>query len=130
MRIVGVAFILFILTGCIPRYATTRPHLEVDVRDPQGEPIPTAVMQLVTFTSHGLPSEEKFVADEQGHIAVARKSEWSPLVFFIHGMVFYHWQWCINAPGFSAAKGTPQTLDKPIILQRSASPTICNEFAK
>ncbi|ALB62070.1 FIG00554922: hypothetical protein [Cronobacter condimenti 1330] len=116
-----------LLSGCVPRYATHRPALEVDVQNEQGKPVPHATLWLYTHRSPPgyYPPPEKFTADDNGHISVSRVSEWENMIFFLHGTMIYSWQWCIEAPGYMPRKGNAEVLDEPVKLFKTRAPAGC-----
>lgn len=115
------------LSGCIPRYATIRPHYDVDVLNPAGEPISTAMMWLNTGRSPPgyYPPPEQFHADAQGHIEVKKKSQWEKIIFFMHGTNFYSWGWCIEAPGYVPQSGEGDEINSPVILKPATQVLRC-----
>ncbi|GEM_PF-625652 len=117
------------LSGCIPRYATIRPHYEVDVRNPAGEPLPTAMMWVSTGRSPPgyYPAPEEFRADRQGHIDVEKKSQWENMIFFLHGTNFYSWGWCIEAPGYLPRSGRGDEIVSPVILTPTTQDLRCRQ---
>lgn len=116
-----------LLSGCIPRYATVRPALDVQVKNDQNEPVADATMWLLTqrMPPGYYPPAEKFSSDAQGRIRVERKSQWETLIFFLHGVNFYSWRWCIEAPGYHFVEGENDRFSEAVILQRAATPSRC-----
>lgn len=128
-RIICAFCIALMLSGCIPRYATLRPHYEVDVRNAAGEPISTAMMWVSTGRSPPgyYPPPEAFRADRRGHIDVEKKAQWENMIFFLHGTNFYSWGWCIEAPGYVPQKGQGDEIESPVILKPTTQDLRCRQ---
>ncbi|EOC1299927.1 hypothetical protein ACR2RQ_001911 [Cronobacter dublinensis] len=120
-------FAAVLLSGCVPRYATHRPALEMDIQNEQGEPVPRATLWLQTHRSPPgyYPPPEKFTADENGHISVSRVSEWENMIFFLHGTMIYSWSWCVEAPGYLPREGGVESLRPPVKLFKARTPERC-----
>ncbi|NCH59015.1 hypothetical protein [Cronobacter dublinensis] len=120
-------FAAVLLSGCVPRYATHRPALEMDIQNEQGEPVPHATLWLQTHRSPPgyYPQPEKFTADENGHISVSRVSEWENMIFFLHGTMIYSWSWCVEAPGYLPREGGVESLRPPVKLFKARTPERC-----
>ncbi|EKK4081959.1 hypothetical protein SNN58_003018 [Cronobacter dublinensis] len=120
-------FAAVLLSGCVPRYATHRPALEMDIQNEQGEPVPHATLWLQTQRSPPgyYPPPEKFTADENGHISVSRVSEWENMIFFLHGTMIYSWSWCVEAPGYLPREGGVESLRPPVKLFKARTPERC-----
>lgn len=120
-------FAAVLLSGCVPRYATHRPALEMDIQNEQGEPVPHATLWLQTHRSPPgyYPPPEKFTADEKGHISVSRVSEWENMIFFLHGTMIYSWSWCVEAPGYLPREGGVESLRPPVKLFKARMPERC-----
>ncbi|EOE6860221.1 hypothetical protein ACMS1V_001829 [Cronobacter dublinensis] len=121
-------FAAVLLSGCVPRYATHRPALEMDIQNEQGEPVPHATLWLQTQRSPPgyYPPPEKFTADENGHISVSRVSEWENMIFFLHGTMIYSWSWCVEAPGYLPREGGVESLRPPVKLFKARTPERCS----
>ncbi|EKY3243539.1 hypothetical protein RBA21_000872 [Cronobacter dublinensis] len=121
-------FAAVLLSGCVPRYATHRPALEMDIQNEQGEPVPHATLWLQTHRSPAgyYPPPEKFTADENGHISVSRVSEWENMIFFLHGTMIYSWSWCVEAPGYLPREGGVESLRPPVKLFKARTPERCH----
>ncbi|WP_038888309.1 hypothetical protein [Cronobacter dublinensis] len=120
-------FAAVLLSGCVPRYATHRPAVEMDIQNEQGEPVPHATLWLQTHRSPPgyYPPPEKFTADENGHISVSRVSEWENMIFFLHGTMIYSWSWCVDAPGYLPREGGVESLRPPVKLFKARTPERC-----
>lgn len=121
--------LLLVLTGCVPRYATIRPHYEVDVRNASGEALSNATMWVITTSMPppGIgPLVAKFDADAQGHISVEKQSQWETIIFFLHGTNFYSFYWCVEAPGYFPRSGSSESINSPLILNPARQPTRCD----
>ncbi|EOY5421350.1 hypothetical protein ACP6O2_001489 [Cronobacter dublinensis] len=120
-------FATVLLSGCVPRYATHRPALEMDIQNEQGERVPHATLWLQTHRSPPgyYPPPEKFTADENGHISVSRVSEWENMIFFLHGTMIYSWSWCVEAPGYLPREGGVESLRPPVKLFKARTPERC-----
>ncbi len=130
-RILYSLSLLLLLSGCVPRYAMLRPHYEVDVRNPNGEPVSSATLWVRTLRSPPgyYPQPEQFPADAQGHISVEKKSHWEKIIFFMHGTNFYSWHWCIEAPGYAPLEGESEEIASPVVLQPARQAQRCPQAA-
>lgn len=129
MKKLALLCLLLALCGCVPRYATIRPHYEVDVRNAQGAPVTDATMWVTTTSMPppGIgPLTAQFHADDKGHISVARKSRWESIIFVLHGTNFYSFSWCIDAPGYLPRSGSGESITSPITLTPALQPTRCD----
>lgn len=92
------------LCGCWKRDYVVQPKLDFEVRDAAG-PISGAKVRLLTSTDphHRREALVDVVTDARGVASLEEKHErvWVfPLV--MHGVPFYSWQWCVEAPGHAA----------------------------
>lgn len=92
------------LSSCWKRDYVVQPKLDFEVRDAAG-PISGAKVRLLTSTDphHRREALVDVVTDARGLASLEEKHErvWIfPLV--MHGVPFYSWQWCVEAPGFAA----------------------------
>lgn len=115
------------LSGCIPRYATIRPHYEVDVLNRDGKPLTNATLwlQTIRFPPTIQDPPEPFHADAEGHIKVEKRARWSPIVFWIHGTEQFEWSWCIEAPGYLTHGGGSEIINSPVILTKAVTTEHC-----
>lgn len=104
--------------GCpipIPRDTVTRKAFEFVVRDRAGAPIADARVMLLTGTDphNRVETIDETTTDAEGRAALTEQSEiitTYPLV--MHGVAFYYWSWCIEAPGKGATtKAAPREGD-------------------
>ncbi|MEX5381632.1 hypothetical protein WCE10_00845 [Cronobacter muytjensii] len=118
-----------LLSGCVPRYATHRPALEMEIQNERGEPVPHSTLWLQTHRMPPgfYPPPEKFMADEKGHISVSRVSEWEPMIFFLHGTMIYSWTWCVEAPGYIPRDGNVDSLSSPVRMLKATLPQRCRQ---
>ncbi|EIX1533038.1 membrane lipoprotein lipid attachment site-containing protein [Cronobacter sakazakii] len=126
-QVIFVLFAAVLLSGCIPRYATHRPALDVDIQNEQGEPIPHATFWLQTHRMPPgyYPPPEKFTADNSGHVSVSRVSKWENMIFFLHGTMIYSWSWCVEAPGYLPREGNVESLRPQVKLLKARTPERC-----
>ena len=91
-------------SGCWKRDYVVQPKLDFEVRGERG-PVAGAKVWLLTSTDphHRREALVEVVTDTGGRASLEEKHErvWIfPLV--MHGVPFYSWQWCVEAPGHSA----------------------------
>lgn len=133
MKKIFLLCLLMTLSGCIPRYATIRPHYAVDVRNAEGEAITNATMWVMTTSMPppGIgPLRAEYHADTKGHIEVEKKSQWENIIFFQHGTNFYSFSWCIEAPGYYPRSGGSELINSPLILNPARQPTRCDAWIR
>jgi hypothetical protein len=94
------------LTGCIPcpRTAIVQPPLEFQLVDDSGQPVEGVVRLTRLSVPHRVHhATDDFLTDPQGalKIPMEKKREWVyPLM--MHGVHYYYWEYCVDAPGYSA----------------------------
>lgn len=102
-RLLLLALMALSLSACVPypAYRTTQPDAELQVLDEQGSPLAGASVTLIG-RAHPTPfeqSRETQLTDAQGIARFASRHQWQTETLFLHGRLFYYWEWCITAPG-------------------------------
>ena len=120
------------LSSCWKRDYVVQPKLDFEVRDAAG-PISGAKVRLLTSTDphHRREALVDVVTDARGLASLEEKHErvWIfPLV--MHGVPFYSWQWCVEAPGHSAQVSERRVYPRGAVsveLRSSTSDEHCSE---
>ncbi len=126
--------LVLLLCGCWKRDTVVLPKLTFEVRSPSGA-VEGARVRLMTITDpyHRRAALNEVLTDASGRVSFDEKREklWVfPLM--MHGVTFYSWQWCVEAPGFSAQVVTEHDSlggTREVALLPATSPEQCDEIS-
>jgi hypothetical protein len=97
---------MVLLSGCWKRDTVVQPKLSFEISGEAG-PVAGAKVSLMTITDpyHRRQALVDATTDVKGGASFEEKREriWVfPLM--MHGVTFYSWEWCVEAPGFAAQR--------------------------
>lgn len=119
-------------SGCWKRDTVVQPKLSFEMRSESG-PVVGARVRLMTITDpyHQRRALVDSVTDANGRVEFEEKREriWVfPLM--MHGVTFYSWEWCVDAPGFAAQRSADReypSANIAVTLSESAVEQTCTD---
>jgi len=125
----GFTLVALSLTACIPwpRHATKVPALEVSVSDADGGALPEAEVTLVRFSyPHAVVHESTTRAVDGGVTSFEEVREWETIwPLMPHGIPFYDFAWCVDAPAHDARVGLVKPDMKTLAVALEAGDAGC-----
>lgn len=131
MKFIFLALLGFMFSGCAMWPALHRPEVEFKVVDQANLPIENATIKLATVRNpyNRKIAEESYLSDKNGKIQIDSKRNWEFQIYMVpHGVAFYHWEYCVTAPGFAAKAGEIEdSPNRPVKIQlvKSAHSSEC-----